>query len=254
MKYNLVLLLLAFLLTNCATIFLGSKQDIQLNTDPPGAQVYVNGNMTNQTTPCKITIKKNEHVHASKYGNKNEIVYTFMKEGFGEAEYVDKSKVNWLIVLDFYCYGVGGIIDLITKAHRVYEKSVFARLPTQVSETKDEIRLVEAEAEKARAETARILADAEKTRAEAALVEAKRSENTGTSKDRISKWDVAEREGQPQYRGGDPLKGLNVSNANKELVIGKYYALLIGIDKYQGEWAPLRNAVNDAKVVLRKLY
>lgn len=49
--------------------------------------------------------------------------------------------------------------------------------------------------------------------------------------------------------GGDPLKGLNVSIAERVLKIGKYYAFLIGIDKYQGEWAPLDNAVNDAKAM-----
>ncbi len=52
-----------------------------------------------------------------------------------------------------------------------------------------------------------------------------------------------------EYRGsGDPMKGLNVSKA-KDMVIGNYYALIIGIDKYTGKWPPLQNAVNDAKAV-----
>ena len=55
---------------------------------------------------------------------------------------------------------------------------------------------------------------------------------------------------QTQYRGsGDPLKGLNVSKAKKEMEIGDYFALIIGIDQYKGEWEPLNNAVNDAKTV-----
>lgn len=54
---------------------------------------------------------------------------------------------------------------------------------------------------------------------------------------------------QPGYRGNaDPLKGLNVSKA-KEMAVGHYYALIIGIDKYKGSWHPLQNAVNDAKAV-----
>jgi uncharacterized caspase-like protein len=32
-------------------------------------------------------------------------------------------------------------------------------------------------------------------------------------------------------------------------VIGNYYAVIIGIDKYSGKWMPLQNAVNDAKAV-----
>jgi WD40 repeat protein len=54
---------------------------------------------------------------------------------------------------------------------------------------------------------------------------------------------------QPIYRGGgDPLKGLNISKP-KEMVIGNYYALIVGIDKYKGHWTPLQNAVRDAKAV-----
>ena len=52
-----------------------------------------------------------------------------------------------------------------------------------------------------------------------------------------------------QYRGsGDPLKGLNVAKA-KEMVVGNYYAVIIGIDQYKGNWMPLKNAVNDAKAI-----
>lgn len=51
------------------------------------------------------------------------------------------------------------------------------------------------------------------------------------------------------YRGsGDPLKGLNVAKS-KEMVVGNYYAVIIGIDRYKGTWAPLKNAVNDAKAI-----
>lgn len=56
-------------------------------------------------------------------------------------------------------------------------------------------------------------------------------------------------ENHPLYRGGgSPLKGLNV-NKPKEMVIGNYYALIIGIDKYKGAWTPLVNGVNDAKAI-----
>ena len=52
-----------------------------------------------------------------------------------------------------------------------------------------------------------------------------------------------------EYRGGgDPLKGLNVTKA-KDMVVGNYYAVIIGIDKYKGKWPSLQNAVSDAKAV-----
>ena len=59
-----------------------------------------------------------------------------------------------------------------------------------------------------------------------------------------------------KYRG-DPLKGIDVYSAQKEMEIGEYFALIIGIDSYKGEWPPLDNAVADAKAiesVLRSKY
>jgi len=57
-----------------------------------------------------------------------------------------------------------------------------------------------------------------------------------------------------EFRGGnDPLKGLNVAQAMKSVQVGEYYALIIGIDQYSGEWPMLRNAVNDAKGVAQLL-
>ncbi len=53
-----------------------------------------------------------------------------------------------------------------------------------------------------------------------------------------------------QMRGGsDPFKGTNIANANKDIKVGKYYALIIGIDNYTGAWTPLKNAVSDAKAI-----
>jgi len=56
-----------------------------------------------------------------------------------------------------------------------------------------------------------------------------------------------------EYRGDDPLKGLNVAQALRSVEIGEYYALIIGIDKFRGEWPPLRNAVNDARSIQKLL-
>ncbi len=55
---------------------------------------------------------------------------------------------------------------------------------------------------------------------------------------------------ETQYRGsGDPLKGLNVTQAQKTFETGNYYALIIGIDQYSGKWPKLKNAVHDAKAI-----
>jgi len=51
----------------------------------------------------------------------------------------------------------------------------------------------------------------------------------------------------------DPSKGLNVAKAKKDMLIGDYYALIIGIDDYYGEYDPLHNAVRDAETIERVL-
>lgn len=64
--------------------------------------------------------------------------------------------------------------------------------------------------------------------------------------------------GQPQnqedkqYRG-DVLKGLGVSYSGTDLQFGNYYALVIGIDNYTGQWRSLQNAVSDAKAISQLL-
>ncbi|MCK4466082.1 MAG: caspase family protein, partial [Bacteroidales bacterium] len=66
--------------------------------------------------------------------------------------------------------------------------------------------------------------------------------------------EVITAEPEVHMRGvGDPLKGLNVSGDRNEMQIGKYYALIIGIDDYWGAFEPLDNAVKDAESIERLL-
>ena len=51
----------------------------------------------------------------------------------------------------------------------------------------------------------------------------------------------------------DPLSGLNVALEEQEMIIGDYYALIIGIDEYSGAWQPLNNAVRDAQTIKETL-
>ncbi|MBI2968529.1 MAG: caspase family protein [Bacteroidetes bacterium] len=57
-------------------------------------------------------------------------------------------------------------------------------------------------------------------------------------------------EPDPLFRGsGDPLKGLSVPKSSTIPETGKYFALIIGIDNYKGQWSPLNNAVRDAQAL-----
>ena len=80
MKKNLFFILLlvsilGFLLNSCATIFSGTGQVINFNSNPQGAEVIVNGSSINQITPCHIELARK--VKVSKYNLKNEYAYVF---------------------------------------------------------------------------------------------------------------------------------------------------------------------------------
>ncbi|OFX39500.1 MAG: hypothetical protein A2X08_09930 [Bacteroidetes bacterium GWA2_32_17] len=74
---------------------------------------------------------------------------------------------------------------------------------------------------------------------------------SGSSTQNTSTSNTNNNNDEPQFRGGgDPLSGLNVKNTEvKPIQIGNYYALIIGIDNYSGEWPKLKNAVADAKAI-----
>ncbi len=125
-KLALMLAIIFFVFNSCATIFLGTKQNVSIDSNPRGADVYVNGNNINKQTPCKIKItKKNPD---TEYNNKNEVVYILKKPDYYDSEYRDKSKVHWLIALDYYLGIVPGLVDNATKGHRIYKEDVFVDL------------------------------------------------------------------------------------------------------------------------------
>ncbi|MBI5541063.1 MAG: caspase family protein [Bacteroidia bacterium] len=95
------------------------------------------------------------------------------------------------------------------------------------------------------------------TNANDLILEVKMNENLPTTDMTFAEANTQTETPEVLYRGGgDPLAGMNVPKA-KDMVIGKYYALIIGINKYKGNWTPLQNAVNDAKeieVLLKQKY
>ena len=239
----------ALLFSSCATMFTGTKEIITFNSDPSNADVYING-VYRDKTPCNVEISK-----------KGSTIATIKLEGSQEETFQLDKKINPVTFVNLLGPIIGIVVDIATGAIHTYQPKFYNTslsskqdgitqsddnpgkgLLSQVVKTKAEIRLTEAEAEKTKAETAKILADAEKARAEATLAEAEKAK-----KEALAPSSAA---GQTQYRGGgDPLKGLNISEATNEMIRGNYYALLVGIDKYQGEWSPLKNAVNDARVI-----
>jgi hypothetical protein len=103
-KIFLIVLLLSFLCyTGCATIFSGSKADLDLNSEPQGAKVLVNG-LNEGKTPVKLILKKGK-----------EYSIEFVKDGYETKtlRLTYSLGAGWLI-LDILCGLVGIIVDAAT--------------------------------------------------------------------------------------------------------------------------------------------
>jgi hypothetical protein len=127
-KFKVPLLagLVFLLLPSCATIFLGSHQNVTVQSDPPGAELYVNGKNTYQKTPTTVSVKR--RVAASQNNRQNEQVYVLRKEGYHETEYHDMSTFHWLAGVDFLYYVVPGLVDVAVGANRKYQDQVFVKM------------------------------------------------------------------------------------------------------------------------------
>ena len=135
MKKNLIFILLlvsilGFLLNSCATIFSGTGQVINFNSNPQGAEVIVNGNSINQITPCHIELARK--VKVSKYNLKNEYTYVFRKDGYNDVKVQDYRKINEIVWLNcattvFALFTIP--IDFITGAAYYYNGDINVELP-----------------------------------------------------------------------------------------------------------------------------
>jgi hypothetical protein len=107
MKKTMALtIVLCFLITTifgCATIFRGNNSKVRFNSDPVGAQVFVNGNYFGRT-PLKLRLKSNQS-------------YTieFQKEGFQAVIRHINSEVGagW-VILDVLVGLVPVVVDALT--------------------------------------------------------------------------------------------------------------------------------------------
>ncbi len=100
-----VLLLAVLLFINCATIFKGSQEYVDFQSDPAGAKVYVNGSYKG-TTPVELHLESNKTYHIE-----------FKKEGYATKTYTLTNHLGtgW-VILDVLCGLVPVVVDAITGA------------------------------------------------------------------------------------------------------------------------------------------
>ncbi len=95
-----LLLIIVVLLTGCASIIHGSRQDIRVVSNPSGAVVRVNLNNQATTTPGMLTLSRKEIAYA----------LTFEKEGYKPVEVSLRRTVDgWLFGNIIF----GGIIGIV---------------------------------------------------------------------------------------------------------------------------------------------
>ena len=98
-----IILFLTFTLSGCATLLAPSTHPLAIGSNPPAAEVYVNG-VKRGTTPVELEFKADQS-------------YTieFKKEGYETVTHVVHSEVNvgW-VVLDVVCGLVPVIVDAAT--------------------------------------------------------------------------------------------------------------------------------------------
>ncbi|MFC2164019.1 PEGA domain-containing protein [Acidobacteriota bacterium] len=100
----LIISLILFL-SNCATLFKGTSEEVNFNSDPQAADVYVNGQNLGKT-PVALKLKVNKTY-----------AIEFRKDGYKSMSYNINNSVGagW-VILDVLAGLIGVIVDAATGA------------------------------------------------------------------------------------------------------------------------------------------
>ena len=100
-----VLVIFVFLISNCATVFKGEYRDVRFNSEPEGAEVYVNGEFQGKT-PLKLELRPDQSYTVE-----------FKRKGYKTQVRKIKNKIGagW-VVLDVICGVVPVLVDALTGA------------------------------------------------------------------------------------------------------------------------------------------
>ncbi|MTI31211.1 caspase family protein [Xanthovirga aplysinae] len=148
-KYIRPLALMSVLLVlvqSCATIINGTTQRVTFVSDPPNADVYINGQKTWEKTP--VTMEVPRKVAETFYNRKNEQYYVFKKFGYHDMEYRDfrtQSNLFLWTILNLTTYTVGFWVDLYNQSWNKYSKRVTVNLSPKKVITRKEVVYVEKE-------------------------------------------------------------------------------------------------------------
>ena len=101
------------LLTGCASVMCGSRQDVAIDSKPRGAQVLVYDSrceaIFTNVTPCVATLNRD-----AGDGGKGRYIVLVRKEGFTPMQIPLVPSVNGAYYLNFFTLGIGYLIDPFT--------------------------------------------------------------------------------------------------------------------------------------------
>lgn len=86
------------LLSGCATIMTGTFENVEIDSEPSGAAVFVNGDLAG-TTPCEVDLDQD-----------TEPYIVLKKTGYADTRVKLKKGVNGWLVLDVFTGIVPGLI------------------------------------------------------------------------------------------------------------------------------------------------
>jgi hypothetical protein len=115
-----------FFLSSCATLIEGTRQRVTVNSDPQGADVYINGNKHYQQTPFTLDIPKKET-----FNGKHSYNYLFKKDAYFNNEFNDKSRISPLAIGGFFVFSLFNLWDWHSGAAYKYSSNVFVTLVPQ---------------------------------------------------------------------------------------------------------------------------
>jgi hypothetical protein len=110
-------LLIALFVSACATVFTGTSQMIQINSNVHGAEVFINGAPVGRT-PFQGMIKKSNDSPS----------IVIRASGYHDATVLLNSEINYLIFLNWlgiYCSTTSTSIDFLSKAAWRYSPNTY---------------------------------------------------------------------------------------------------------------------------------
>jgi hypothetical protein len=115
MKKNVIFIFVfTFVLSSCATLFTGTKQTVQIDSEPPGAKVLVDG-IDRGYTPIGVSLKK---------GSDGQMV-TLKYEGYKDKSFQPETTFNGVAVinlLNLLFWGIDAATGAVWKYDPKYYK------------------------------------------------------------------------------------------------------------------------------------